>query len=38
LTFSLNEQSLHSLRWIILVLMPLVPGLLGLIVWWRRRA
>ena len=38
LTFSLNEQSLHSLRWIILVLMPLVPALLGLIVWWRRRA
>ena len=38
LTFSLNEQSLHSLRWIILVLMPLVPGLLGLMVWWRRRA
>ena len=38
LTFSLNEQSLRSLRWIILVLMPLVPALLGLIVWWRRRA
>jgi len=38
LTFSLSEQSLHSLRWIILVLMPLVPALLGLIVWWRRRA
>jgi hypothetical protein len=38
LTFSLNEQSLRSLRWIILVLMPLVPALLGLIAWWRRRA
>ena len=38
LTFSLNEQALRSLRWIILVLMPLVPALLGSIVWWRRRA
>ena len=38
LTFSLTEQSLQRLRWIILVLMPLVPALLGLIVWWRRRA
>jgi hypothetical protein len=37
LTFNLSEQSLRSLRWIILVLMPLVPALLGLIVWWRRR-
>jgi hypothetical protein len=38
LTFTLNEQSLRSLRWIILVLMPLVPAILGLLVWWRRRA
>jgi hypothetical protein len=38
LTFSLDEQALRSLRWIILVLMPVVPALLGLIVWWRRRA
>jgi gliding motility-associatede transport system auxiliary component len=38
LTFSLDQQALRSLRWIILVLMPLVPALLGLIVWWRRRA
>ena len=38
LTFNLNEQALRSLRWIILVMMPLVPALLGLIVWWRRRA
>src|SRR5712691_2925920 len=30
LTFSLNEQALRSLRWIILVLMPLVPAFLGL--------
>ncbi len=38
LTFTLNEQALRSLRWIILILMPLVPAVLGLFVWWRRRA
>ncbi|MGI8956349.1 MAG: GldG family protein [Chthoniobacterales bacterium] len=38
LTFNLSEQSLRSLRWIILVLMPLVPAVIGLFVWWRRRA
>ena len=38
LTFSLDEKSLRSLRWAVLVLLPLVPALLGLIVWWRRRA
>ena len=38
LTFSLDEKALSGLRWIILVLMPLVPAILGLLVWWRRRA
>ena len=38
LTFSLDEKALSSLRWVILVLLPLVPALLGLVVWWRRRA
>ena len=38
LTFSLDEKALRGLRWIILVLMPLVPAILGLLVWWRRRA
>ncbi|MEO6969585.1 MAG: GldG family protein [Chthoniobacterales bacterium] len=38
LTFSLDEKALSSLRWIILILMPLVPAILGLLVWWRRRA
>lgn len=38
LTFSLDENALRSLRWIVLALFPLVPALLGLIVWWRRRA
>ena len=38
LTFTLDEQSLRNLRWIILVLIPLVPAIFGLLVWWRRRA
>jgi len=38
LTFSLDEQSFRQLRWVILVLMPLVPAVFGLLVWWRRRA
>jgi gliding motility-associatede transport system auxiliary component len=38
LTFTLDDHALHNLRWIILVLMPLVPALLGLGVWWKRRA
>ena len=38
LTFTLDEKALRDLRWVILVLMPLVPALLGLFVWWRRRA
>ena len=37
LTFTLNEDSLRNLRWIILVLMPLVPAVIGTAVWWRRR-
>ncbi len=38
LTFSLNEDALRSLRWMILVLMPLVFVVLGTAVWWKRRA
>jgi ABC-2 type transport system permease protein len=38
LTFSLNEDTLRNLRWIILVLLPLVPAVIGGAVWWRRRA
>jgi len=38
LTFSLNEDALRRLRWIILVLMPLVFVVLGTAVWWKRRA
>jgi ABC-type uncharacterized transport system involved in gliding motility auxiliary subunit len=38
LTFSLNEDALRGLRWMILVLIPLVFVLLGTVVWWKRRA
>ena len=37
LTFNLNEDGLRNLRWIILVLIPLVPALIGAVVWWQRR-
>ncbi len=37
LTFSLNEDALRSLRWVVLVLMPLVFAVLGTVVWWKRR-
>jgi ABC-type uncharacterized transport system involved in gliding motility auxiliary subunit len=38
LTFSLNEDALRSLRWMVLVLIPLVFVVLGTAVWWKRRA
>jgi ABC-type uncharacterized transport system len=37
LTFSLNEDSLRNVRWIILVLIPLIPAVIGGVVWWQRR-
>lgn len=38
LTFTLNESELRNLRWLVLVLIPLVPAIIGSAVWWRRRA
>ena len=38
LTFTLNETALRNLRWLVLVLIPLVPAIIGSAVWWRRRA
>ncbi|MDQ6625969.1 MAG: GldG family protein [Verrucomicrobiota bacterium] len=38
LTFSLDDRALSNLRWVILVLMPLVPAVAGFAVWWQRRA
>jgi ABC-2 type transport system permease protein len=37
LTFSLNEDALRNLRWIILLLLPLIPAVIGSAVWWQRR-
>src|SRR6266403_1973136 len=37
LTFSLKEDALRRLRWIVLVFMPLVPAVIGTMVWWQRR-
>ncbi|MEP6777850.1 MAG: GldG family protein [Chthoniobacterales bacterium] len=38
LTFSLDEKAISNLRWIILVLLPLIPAAIGTVVWWQRRA
>jgi ABC-2 type transport system permease protein len=38
LTFTLDENALRSVRWIVLVLIPLVFVVFGMAVWWRRRA
>src|SRR6266436_3286220 len=37
LTFSLDPEALHRLRWIVLILMPLIPAAIGTVVWWQRR-
>ncbi len=37
LTFNLDEKALSQFRWLVLVLIPLLPALAGLAVWWRRR-
>jgi hypothetical protein len=38
LTFSLDDKSMKNLLWVILVMLPLVPAVLGFAVWWQRRA
>jgi ABC-2 type transport system permease protein len=37
LVFSLDENAMRNLRWLILLVMPLIPGVLGFVVWWQRR-
>ncbi len=37
LTFSLNQDALARLRWIILIFIPLIPAVIGAVVWWQRR-
>jgi hypothetical protein len=38
LTFSLDDNAMRNMRWLILVLLPLIPAVLGFGVWWYRRA
>ena len=38
LTFNLDDATLRRLRWMILFLMPLIPAVIGVAVWWQRRA
>ncbi|MEP6821284.1 MAG: GldG family protein [Chthoniobacterales bacterium] len=37
LTFSLDDGSVRRLRWLILFLLPLLPAVIGVGVWWQRR-
>ena len=37
LIFNLDENALRNLRWLILLIIPLVPAVLGSVVWWQRR-
>ena len=38
LTFMLSDDAIRNLRWVILVLLPLFPAVIGTAVWWKRRA
>ena len=38
LTFSLDDNAMRNMRWLILVMLPLIPAVLGFGVWWYRRA
>ena len=38
LTFNLSDDALRNIRWLILVIMPLFPAVIGAAVWWKRRA
>jgi hypothetical protein len=38
LTFILSDDALRGVRWLILVLLPLIPAVIGTAVWWKRRA
>ncbi|HEY0368677.1 MAG TPA: GldG family protein [Chthoniobacterales bacterium] len=38
LTFTLDDKAMASMRWVLLLLMPLVPAVIGTAVWWQRRA
>jgi hypothetical protein len=37
LTFTIDPEGLRRLRWILLILMPLIPAVIGTVIWWQRR-
>src|SRR4051812_7488966 len=37
-TFSMDDNAMRNMRWLVLLLLALIPAVLGLAVWWRRRA
>lgn len=37
LTFSMDQEALRRLRWLVLIFIPLVPAVIGTMVWWQRR-
>src|SRR5947207_11808113 len=38
LIFTLTDSGLRNVRWLILLLMPLIPAIFGTVIWWQRRA
>lgn len=38
LTFNLDDNAMRNLKWLILALIPLIPAVVGVAVWWQRRA
>ncbi len=38
LTFHLDDNAMRRLRWLILFLLPLLPAVIGVGVWWQRRS
>ncbi len=38
LTFTLDQKALANMRLLVLVLLPLIPAVIGFLVWWQRRA
>jgi hypothetical protein len=38
LMFTLTDSGLRNVRWLVLLLMPLIPAVFGIVIWWQRRA
>ncbi|MFN2540866.1 MAG: Gldg family protein, partial [Chthoniobacterales bacterium] len=38
LMFTLSDTGLRSVRWLVLLLIPLIPAVFGTVIWWQRRA